>query len=278
MRHLVSYVCVILIALGYLSSQVNGADSEVAANSPISIENSTPVEKSDAPGVVKMESPPEAATEAAPTTPASVEPEPAADVDRKWISPKEQLPLGAVAESTASGVTLDSSGSDAEANSLGKFDPRTNEWVKTFGSLAVVVVLILLLKGVVGRFGRGLAGRGGRPSGVLEILARYPVGRGQSVVLMKLGRRLLLLHQNGSSMTTLSEISDPEEVANLLGRVEAGGRSNRGPSFETALNQWASKHDVVTPQGRINAETIDLTGGSNGGLFASLFGGKGGSR
>jgi flagellar biogenesis protein FliO len=110
-------------------------------------------------------------------------------------------------------------------------------WWRTAGALALVVVAILAIAGIVRRIvGRsnGLMhaiGAGGRaPSGLLQVLGRYPVGRGQTLILLKLDRRVLLLCQSvgakGAGMRTLCEVTDPDEVASLLlHSAEAEGRS-----------------------------------------------------
>lgn len=110
-------------------------------------------------------------------------------------------------------------------------------WWRTAGALALVISVILCIAAVV----RKLAGRsgglmpsfgaGGRsPAGLLEVLGRYPVGRGQTLVLLKLDRRVLLLCQSagakGVGMRTLCEVTDPDEVAALLMHAaDAEGRS-----------------------------------------------------
>jgi flagellar biogenesis protein FliO len=128
-------------------------------------------------------------------------------------------------------------------------DPRSNEITRVLGALAVVLGLLFGLRAVVRRSGWGL-GAGGRPSGVIEILARYPVARGQHLILLKLARRVLLVHRSGSTMTTLSEVADPDEVAALLGRIEAGSRrggggggNNGGGRFGKALQRSGAEHD-----------------------------------
>ena len=110
-------------------------------------------------------------------------------------------------------------------------------WWRTAGALVMVVAVILLIAGFV----RKLAGRsnglmhalgaGGRaPSGLLQVLGRYPVGRGQTLILLRLDRRVLLLCQSvgakGAGMRTLCEVTDPDEVASLLlHAADAEGRS-----------------------------------------------------
>ncbi len=174
---------------------------------------------------------------------------------------------------------------------LTALDPRSNEITRVLGALAVVLGLLFGLRAVVRRSRWALAS-GGRPSGVVEILARYPVARGQHLILLKLARRVLLVHRSGSTMTTLSEVSDPDEVAALLGRIEAGSRrgehrgggegsggsggsgggggngENGGGRFGQALQRSGAEHDrladgVMRLKGRrsgfAGTEVIDLT-------------------
>ena len=112
---------------------------------------------------------------------------------------------------------------EATSDRTAAFDPQRNELVRVGMALVVVVGLMVVLRLAVRRFGGPLSG-GGRPSGVLEVLGRYPIARGQHLVLLKLVGRVVLLHQTRNGMAALSEITDPDEVAALLARVEAAGR------------------------------------------------------
>lgn len=175
---------------------------------------------------------------------------------------------------------------------LGSIDPRQNTLSRTVIALIGVVALIAGLAAVVRRIGGPLTG-GGRPSGVIEILARYPIGRGQQLMILKMDRRVLLLHHAGTSMTPVSEVTDPDEVASLLARIEAGSRRSAGPSFADMLGRQSAapsssmdpssslRQTAPAPTGRPSspgtshgsgAETVDLTR-SSGGLFGRLFGG-----
>lgn len=94
------------------------------------------------------------------------------------------------------------------------------------GVLALIVVSGAITRSVArGRGGiAGAFGPGGRaPSGVISVLGRYPVSRGQKLVLLHLDRRILLVSQSaggrlgaGGGMATLCEITDPDEVASIL--------------------------------------------------------------
>lgn len=128
---------------------------------------------------------------------------------------------------------------------------RSNWTLGTFGeagrvagALAVVIGIALLLRTILVRTRRGLSALGGdRPSGVLEILARFPIARGQQLLVLKLGRRLVLTHHAGATMQSLCEVSDPDEVASLLGRMEAGSSGASADRFREVLAQFHAEHD-----------------------------------
>lgn len=122
-------------------------------------------------------------------------------------------------------------------------------------SLSVVLALIVLIAGIVKKVSRSSGslaasiGAGGRaPSGVLQVLGRYPVGGGCTIVLLKVDRRVLVVSQtrvpgltrlSGGAMqwTTLSEITDPADVASLVGKTIESERANPSACFEAAMEQ-----------------------------------------
>lgn len=87
----------------------------------------------------------------------------------------------------------------------------------------------------------GAAGRA--PSGVIEVLARYPVARSQRLVLLRVGRRVVLTCQSSSvrggagAMNTLAEFTDADEVASLLCAVRETDRSTNETDFRVALRE-----------------------------------------
>ncbi len=160
----------------------------------------------------------------------------------------ESLPLGAPSRATGTD-TLGGPGSIAT----------------TLASLLAVVGLVILLgaiyKWLAGKAG-GLAGQigaGGKsPSGLVSVLARYPLGRGQTLVLLKLDRRVLLLCQSSSGRVrggvttqTLSEITDPDEVASIITKAEGPG------GFEGVLHGYESME--TAPDEMRDVEVVDLT-------------------
>ena len=143
------------------------------------------------------------------------------------------------------------------------------ELIRVGGGLAVVLGLIFGLAMAARRFG-GPGGRFARPSGVVQILARYTLGRGHAVVLIKIGRRVLVVHQGGGQLETLSEIVEPEEVAHLLARIEAGTRGDDSGDFQDLLSRAARDYEPFPNSARRydrgDVETIDLTRTQSSGL------------
>ncbi|MCH2162103.1 MAG: hypothetical protein MK085_09550 [Phycisphaerales bacterium] len=114
--------------------------------------------------------------------------------------------------------------------------------MKVIGMLALLAVAAMLFirfsgKGVLR--GVRLAG-GSQPSGVVQILSRFPIGRGQQVLLLECGPRVILVHQqggrSGGGLTTLTEFVERDEIAELRRRLEAGSRGS-DQSFQKDLEQ-----------------------------------------
>lgn len=129
-----------------------------------------------------------------------------------------------------------------------------------------------------GGFG-ALVGPGGRsPAGLLEVLGRYPVGRGVTLVLLKLDSRVLLLSQSaggrfgaGANFTTLAEVTQPEEVASILVRARDAEGDSMAEKFRGMLQRFdsapsgsgssesSSKEVELWDGSRSNIPVIDLT-------------------
>lgn len=164
----------------------------------------------------------------------------------------ESRPLGA--PSSVESMPI-GGGSEGNTGTLGG-------WLRAGASLALVVGLIgglaVATRRVSTRAGlAGALGAGGRaPSGVLEVLGRYPVARGQTLVLLKLDRRVLLLSQQaGAGFRTLTEITEPEEVAELLVRTSREEERSAAEKFRGLLQRFDHEHGSrdVSPSNRSTA-------------------------
>ena len=106
-------------------------------------------------------------------------------------------------------------------------------YLQTLVALAIVVGLVFLTRFMIRRFG-GSAAQGGRGEPI-EVLTRMPVGVRQQLLLVRLGSKLVLVGQSPGGLRSISEITDPEEIEQLLHEV----RSTRGGAFGSLLQRKA---------------------------------------
>jgi len=98
-------------------------------------------------------------------------------------------------------------------------------WVavlRTVLALAVVAALIFGLRILLRRFGAGRLV--GRTSGPVSVLGRTSVSPRQQLLLIRVGRRLVLVGSGPEGMAALMEIRDADEVADLVRLAEGGDR------------------------------------------------------
>ncbi|QOJ01300.1 MAG: hypothetical protein HRU70_12720 [Phycisphaeraceae bacterium] len=179
--------------------------------------------------------------------------------------------LAGVAEPSASGAgsaapaaaSRGRSTSSNERLGLGRVEVKTeggsNEtapvgpgYARTLASLAVVVGLAIAAASAarfVARRRGGLVaslGAGGRaPSGILSVLGRYPLARGQTLILLRVDRRVLLVSQTSSGgrlgggvvLRTLTEITDPAEVASVVAKAEDASGSGESARFDRLIER-----------------------------------------
>lgn len=108
-------------------------------------------------------------------------------------------------------------------------------------ALAAVLGLILLLRFVARRF-LGAAGTA-RSTRAVQVLSRSPVSPRQQLVLLRVGRRLLVVADGAGQMTTLSEISDPDEVAALIGQLQDDHADRAGRSFGNLFGKMRGTYE-----------------------------------
>ncbi len=118
---------------------------------------------------------------------------------------------------------------------------------RTGGALALVLGIAVALAWTTKRLSRArgslaaaMGPGGASPSGVLEVLGRYPLSRGVTLVLLKLDAKVLLVSQSvsrgGASMRTLCEIDRPDQVASILLRASRTDRSSIADRFQSLLS------------------------------------------
>lgn len=164
----------------------------------------------------------------------------------------EALPLGAMTAEQKSPLRADQP-RQPQGSSLG-----------TVPALALVLGLALSCAGayrwIASRSG-GLAARAGMagaPAGIVDLLGRYPMGRGQSLLLLRVDRRILLISQSAGArvgaapaLTTLCEITDPDEVASIAAKA-----ASTSAGFGSVIARFQRADDRPVAPG---VEVVDLT-------------------
>lgn len=105
-------------------------------------------------------------------------------------------------------------------------------------SLAAVVGLILLMRWGGAKLFKGQGGP--NSNGVMQVVARAPIAPRQQLMLVRIGRRLVMVGNSGGQMTALSQITEDDEVAEVLGQLKRTGES--APSRFTAMFHRAERN------------------------------------
>ncbi len=161
---------------------------------------------------------------------------------------QEALPLGRPADPL---IDTDAPAEAADSPSL------MGSAVRTIGALGLVVALIFGLKLVLTGAARSMPGgaslrsqlgaAGRAPSGLLLVLGRYPVAKGQTLVLLQLDRRVLLLAQTAAGFSTLAEITEPTDVASILAKARDEEGASHSARFNSILSALSRDPDTADP-------------------------------
>lgn len=135
------------------------------------------------------------------------------------------------------------------------------DFIRTIATLGGVLLLIFALAHVYKRIARthgglsGQIGAGGKaPAGLVEVLGRYPISSGMTLVVLRFDRKILLLSHAGGgrgkkgvggagTMQTLCEVSELEDVASILGKVRDQAGDSIAATFEKTLQEAGNATD-----------------------------------
>lgn len=163
--------------------------------------------------------------------------------ERSTASDPTNPPSQIASPSTVSGG---SGGAGALSN------PIVRTGVALSGVLLLIVVLATIARALARKNGTlaSALGASRAPSGIIEILGRYPLARGQTLLLLKLDRRILLVGQTHSrlrggqgSLATLADISDAEDVASILLRAQDDESARTAARFKSLLDRFDRDHN-----------------------------------
>jgi len=100
-------------------------------------------------------------------------------------------------------------------------------------ALAIVVGLIFVGRGLARKFVPGAGATSGK--GVIEILARHPLAKNQALVLVRIGSQIVALNQGRETSESVMVISEPMEVARIIGQIEGKNPASIQAGFTKLL-------------------------------------------
>lgn len=136
-------------------------------------------------------------------------------------------------------------------------------------ALVFVVGLILGMKWLLNRGGVGKASQAG--AAAVTVISRTALPPKQQVLLLKVGRRVLVTWSNGAEMGLLSEVTDPQEVSELIGRIQEHRADSISQSFASLFSRQEKgfgdlpENESFTGEGGSGSEGTNGAGGASGG-------------
>ncbi|MEM7626417.1 MAG: flagellar biosynthetic protein FliO [Planctomycetota bacterium] len=139
----------------------------------------------------------------------------------------EQTPLGASPDRMGAGSGLS--------------EPNGGWVLSTCAALGVVIGLILAARWVYTKMGGKVATRS---SPAVEVLSRTTVAPKNHVLLLRVGRRVLVVGDSGSGLRTLANLDDPEEIASVLQSVTSQQPTSVTKSFNGLVARFNGEYEA----------------------------------
>jgi flagellar biogenesis protein FliO len=159
-----------------------------------------------------------------------------------YASPEEPARPDLASTSSHEPLPLGQPGGPRSAGPHRPGAPRSAQMLWRTGSSVAVVLGLFVLLAWCARRGPWNARRR-LPEGVLEILGQVPGPGKQTLQLMRMGNKLLLVAVTAQGLEKLTEIDDPHEVAPLL----AACRHDRPGAASAAFRQVLDQLDAQPP-------------------------------
>lgn len=122
-------------------------------------------------------------------------------------------------------------------------------------TLTALAIVILVIFGVRMALQRLSGRRGSANSGpLIEVLARNPIGPKSQVLFLRINQRIIVAAQTPSGMDTLTELSEPDDIAWVMGHVA----SNQPQSITRSFRNMLSRFDTDYATGRAADEGGDI--------------------
>lgn len=138
---------------------------------------------------------------------------------------------------------------EASESQISKNKTTATGKISMWRSMFSLLVVLALIVGAAYLFRRFMpsANRFSKNSG-LEVLARCGIGPKQSICLVKIGPRLVLMGLSPNHMAALDVINDADEVATILGGLETSAPESISSTFGKFFHQEAGEFSDETEE------------------------------
>jgi flagellar biogenesis protein FliO len=124
-------------------------------------------------------------------------------------------------------------------------------------ALVIVIGVILLLRSAVRHMtAMPGTGRGGK---LVTVLSRSVVSPRQQVLVLQVGKRLIVVGDSGGRMNALCEITDPDEIAMMVGQNHQARDSIADRNPKSFLNMFRRANEPFTETEALAMTTDDST-------------------
>lgn len=144
-------------------------------------------------------------------------------------------PATAPAVAAAHGSDLENSYVKTPGASRAK---SAGDWTQTLAALAAVIGLIFAARLLVRRVGG--TQNDARRNGPLEVIARSVVAPKQQLLVVRLGRRLMLVGCGPAGFASLGEVTDEQEVEQIIQAAREAQAASLGAGLKKKLDRLAS--------------------------------------
>jgi flagellar biogenesis protein FliO len=144
------------------------------------------------------------------------------------------LPSGRGAAATQATIT---------ASTAASSDPLDTKRV----AIALGVVLLAIYAALRAWRKLGMPGSAAKGGQTLQVVSRLALSPRQQILLIRVGRRFVLVANNGTQMNPLCEIANPEEAAALLGQTVTESRESASATFNEVLDGAQQQFNVDAP-------------------------------
>jgi flagellar biogenesis protein FliO len=125
-------------------------------------------------------------------------------------------------------------------------------------ALAIVIGLIFVGKALAKKYVPSV--KAAAHKGIIEVLARHPLSKNQSIVLVRIGSQIVALNQGKDQSQSVLVISDQTEVAKLMGQIDGQSPKSIQAGFNRLLANAAV--DLEDPANDPDRESPAIDPGS----------------